>query len=99
VGFLLGVKHGAKVSRYENRRRIPPLRTALAYATILDVPLARLFPDLQKQVQAEVAGRSRQLQAKLTEARAGTRGARRAARMAEWLKQRHVLKKTSARLS
>jgi transcriptional regulator with XRE-family HTH domain len=93
---LLGVKHGAKVSRYENRRRIPPLRTALAYATILDVPLPKLFPDLQRQVQAEVAGRSRQLQAKLAEARTGTRGARRAARMAEWLKQRHVLKKTNA---
>lgn len=99
VSFLLGVKHGAKVSRYENRRRIPPLRTALAYAIILDVPLPRLFPDLQKEVQTEVDGRIRQLRAKLEKARAGQRGSMRATRIAEWLKQRRILTKTHALLS
>jgi len=52
--FLLGVKYGGKVSRYENQHRIPPLRTALAYSTILDVPLPKLFPHLQQEVQKEV---------------------------------------------
>jgi transcriptional regulator with XRE-family HTH domain len=90
AGFLLGVKHGGKISRYENRRRIPPLRTALAYATILNVPLPQLFPHLQREVQAEVAGRILDLQAKIAAAEKRKRGSRRAARMIEWLKERHA---------
>ena len=30
VAFLVGCRNGAQVSRYEKRRRLPPLRTALA---------------------------------------------------------------------
>jgi transcriptional regulator with XRE-family HTH domain len=87
---LLGAKHRGKISRYENRRRIPPLRTALAYAAILGVPLPKLFPHLQREVQMEVAGRILELQAKLVKAQKRKRGASRAARMLEWLKQRHA---------
>jgi transcriptional regulator with XRE-family HTH domain len=87
---LLGVKHGGNISRYENRRRLPPLRTALAYATILDVPLPKLFPHLQREVQVEIAGRILELQAKLAEGQKRKRGARRTARMLEWLRQRHA---------
>jgi transcriptional regulator with XRE-family HTH domain len=90
VSFLLGTKHKAKISRYENGHRVPPLRTALSYATILDVPLPKLFPHLQRNVQKEIAGRILELQAKLTKAQRGRRGASRTARMLEWLKQRHA---------
>ena len=58
VSFLLGAKHKAKVSRYENGHHFPPLRTALAYATILDVPLPKLFPNLQRKIEKEIAERS-----------------------------------------
>jgi transcriptional regulator with XRE-family HTH domain len=90
ASFLLGVKHGGKVSRYENRRRIPPLRTALAYSIILDVPLPELFPHLQREVQAEVARQMLELQVKLAQAQKRKRGSRRAARMIEWLKECHT---------
>jgi len=86
----MGTKHKAKVSRYENGHRIPPLRTALAYATILGVPLPKLFPHLQRELQTEIASRILDLQAKLEKAPTRKRGARRAARMFEWLKQRHA---------
>jgi transcriptional regulator with XRE-family HTH domain len=90
VSFLLGAKHKAKISRYENGHRLPPLRTALAYAAILDAPLPKLFPHLQREVQREIAGRILELQAKLVEARKRKRGASRAARMLDWLKKRHA---------
>jgi transcriptional regulator with XRE-family HTH domain len=87
---LLGTKDKAKISRYENGHRIPPLRTALAYATILDVPLPKLFPHLQQRVQKEIAGRILELEEKLTETRKRRRGASRATRIVEWLKQRYA---------
>jgi transcriptional regulator with XRE-family HTH domain len=89
VSFLLGTKHKAKVSRYENGHRLPPLLTALAYATIFDVPLPKLFPILQRKVKKEIAERIIELQAKLTEAQKRKRGSSRAKRMLEWVKQRH----------
>lgn len=90
VSFLLGAKHKAKVSRYENGHHFPPLRTALAYATILDVPLPKLFPTLQRKVEREIVGRILELEAKLTEAQLRKRGSSRAKRMLEWVKQRHA---------
>jgi transcriptional regulator with XRE-family HTH domain len=90
ASFLLGVKHGGKVSRYENQRRVPPLHTALAYSTILDVPLPKLFPHLQRQVQTEIARRILELQTKLMQTQKRKRRSRRTARMVEWLKQRHA---------
>jgi transcriptional regulator with XRE-family HTH domain len=90
VSFLLGARHKAKVSRYENGHRLPPLRTALAYATIFDVPLPKLFPTLQRRVEKEIVGRILELETKLTEAQKRKRGSTRARRMLEWAKQRHA---------
>ena len=90
VSFLLGAKHKAKVSRYENGHRLPPLRTALAYATIFDVPLPKLFPTLQRKVEKEIVGRILELETKLAEAQRRKRGSTRAKRMLEWVKQRHA---------
>lgn len=87
---MLGVKHGGKVSRYENRRRVPPLRTALAYSVILDVPLPKLFPHFQREIEMEVAERILELQAKLAVTQKRNRGSRRASRMIELLKERHA---------
>jgi transcriptional regulator with XRE-family HTH domain len=90
ASFLLGGNHKAKVSRYENGHHLPPLLTALAYATIFDVPLPKLFPTLQRKVEKEIVGRMLELQAKLTDAQKRTRGSTRAKQMLEWVKQRHA---------
>ena len=90
ASFLLGARHNGNIPRYENSHRVPPLRTALAYATILGVPLPQLFPHLQQKVQKEIAAQIMELQAKLADARRHKRGARRAQRKIEWLKQRHA---------
>ena len=55
VAFLLGSKDRAKVCRYEQGRRLPSLRTALALAAILNVPIAVLFGGIQQEVQENVA--------------------------------------------
>src|SRR2546423_1502121 len=65
VGFLLGVKNGAKISRYEQGHRIPPLHTAIAYAAIFNVPVQQLFPDLQSETQDEIEKRLWELRSRL----------------------------------
>ena len=61
VAFLLGTKAGSKISRYENTCREPELRTALGFEVIFDCPVAELFPDLFKQIEAAVRKRAKQL--------------------------------------
>jgi transcriptional regulator with XRE-family HTH domain len=65
VAFLLGCKDAGQVSRYERRHRLPALRTALACAAILRVPLAELFAGIQKEVDREAAHRVAKLRANL----------------------------------
>jgi transcriptional regulator with XRE-family HTH domain len=89
VGFLLGAKHGAKVSRYEQGHRLPPLRTALAYATIFDVPAEKLFPDLQREIQNEIDQRICELRSAFNVDSGKQRGARIAARKAQWFAEHH----------
>jgi transcriptional regulator with XRE-family HTH domain len=89
VGFLLGVKHGAKISRYEQGHRLPPLRTALAYATIFDVPVAKLFPDLQRKIQNEINERICELRSTFGVNLGKRRGAKIAARKSQWFAEHH----------
>ena len=48
VAFLLGWENGAQVSRYEKRRRLPPLATALACEAVCGVPAAELFAGVRE---------------------------------------------------
>jgi transcriptional regulator with XRE-family HTH domain len=57
LAFLLGCKDAGQVSRYERRRRLPTLRTALACASILRVPLEKLFAGIQQEVDREASQR------------------------------------------
>ncbi len=98
AGFLLGMKDGASISRYEQGRRLPPLRTAIAYSAVLDVPVAVLFPDIEREVNTEIARRLPTLRAKLEAAQATKRGSRRAARMAQWLREHHGREKANSLL-
>src|ERR1700730_2376625 len=56
VAFLLGCKDAGQVSRYERHRRLPTLRMALACASILRVPLEKLFFGIQKEVDRGASG-------------------------------------------
>ena len=65
VGFLLGWKSGGSVARYEKRRRLPPLATALAYEAILGVPLSQLFAGIHDAARKNIQKRMLELRSKL----------------------------------
>jgi transcriptional regulator with XRE-family HTH domain len=65
VAYLLGCKNGAQVSRYERRRHMPPLRTALAFQAALGTPLSELYAGTYESVSKQVAVRAQSLTVKL----------------------------------
>jgi len=64
LAYLLGAATGAKVSRYESGNRTPTLLTGLAYEAALGVPVSRLFRGSYEEVEAAVAQRRRELEAR-----------------------------------
>ena len=58
VADLLGLKARSLVSRYENGRGAPHLRSVLAYQFIFGVPADQLFPHLHRSVSDEVMRRA-----------------------------------------
>ena len=65
VAFLLGCQNGAQVSRYERRRRLPPLGTAFAWEAIFGVPAAELFAGLRENIGEDIKKRLLELRSKL----------------------------------
>jgi len=65
MAHLLGCKSEAKVSRYENSGRLPPLKTALMYEAIFGVPVSKLFAGIYSQVEKETAKHAKTLMQKL----------------------------------
>src|SRR5207244_13271680 len=65
VAFLLGCENGAQVSRYEKRRRVPPLRMALACEAVFGVPAAELFGGMHDQVSKVIEKRLAELRSRL----------------------------------
>lgn len=61
VAFLLGSGDGTAVSHYESFRRLPTLRTALAYMAIHRSRVEELFPGEYYEVVALVLDRARRL--------------------------------------
>lgn len=61
VAALLGDKTVSKISRYERRRRLPPLRMALAYEAILGKPVSQLFGGTYAPIRAAVTRRAKHL--------------------------------------
>ena len=78
TAFLLGVKSGAKVSRYERFQRLPNLKTALALQALFGVPVAELFAGVYEQVEKETSDRARILESKMEGAAANKSNARKA---------------------
>src|SRR5216683_6987856 len=65
VAFLLGCLNGAQVSRYEKRRRLPPLQTALACEAVFGIPVSELFAGLREKVGKEIEKRLLELRSRL----------------------------------
>ena len=65
VAFLLGCEDGTLVSRYEKRRRVPPIKTLLACEEIFGAPVAELFAGMRQSVKKDVARRRLELMSKL----------------------------------
>src|SRR5256712_568381 len=88
VAFLVGCRNGAQVSRYEKRRRLPPLRTALACEAAFGVPVSVLFAGLREVAGQAVSERLLALRSKLETSPAEGRDARLAAQKLRWLAAR-----------
>ena len=65
VAFLLGVRHGSQVSRYEHFRRIPSLTTVLAYHVIFRTSTAELFGGKFRKIERDIRKRAAKLLKKL----------------------------------
>jgi transcriptional regulator with XRE-family HTH domain len=65
VGFLLGRANGALISRYEKRRRLPPLHIALALEALLGIPVSQLFAGIHEGAQHDLRKRILALRAQL----------------------------------
>jgi transcriptional regulator with XRE-family HTH domain len=61
MAFLLGCKNAAQISRHERSRRLPSLRTVLAYQSILAAGADKLFPGVKQEINGEIARRATQL--------------------------------------
>src|SRR5438445_12080394 len=88
VAFLLGFQNGAQVSRYKRRKRLPPLRTALAWEAIFNIPLSELFAGLRESVGEEIKEGLIELRSKLEQGGAKGNELYEAARKKRWLSGR-----------
>ena len=88
VAFLLGSMNGAQLSRYERRRRLPPLRTALAFEAIFKVPVAKLFGGVSDGVNREVSDRIEALGTRLQDRRNHGRHKLLIQRKLTWIQER-----------
>ena len=84
VAFLLGCQDGAQVSRYEKRRRVPPLRMALACEAVFGVPVSQLFAGMREEVEA----RLQKVEAQLRSKTGSSKEARMTAQNLKWLEER-----------
>ena len=89
VAFLLGRKNGAQLSRYEKQRRLPPLRTALAFEAIFKIPLPELFAGLRESVRRETSERIEKLDADVQAPTDSKRQTRLNARKRSWIAEQH----------
>ena len=65
LAYLLGVRSGTKVSRYERFSRVPNLETALAFEALYHLPVADLFAGVADDRARDVLRRARLLERRL----------------------------------
>src|SRR5437868_2997578 len=78
MAYLLGCKDAAKVSRYENLERLPPLKTALMYEAVFGVSVSELFAGIYHQIEKETSKRAKALMRKIEKANSDRKATRKA---------------------
>lgn len=76
AAFLLGIKNGDTVCRYEQFDRVPSLETALAFEAIFKRSVSELFPGMYQRIEQEVASRAKALVEKTGHGESNQRNAR-----------------------
>ena len=94
LGKLLGYPDEGPVSRHERLRSVPPLRIALGYQAIFQIPVSELFPGVYERIRQDVEERLAELERTLQQSSAKGRDATRIARTLEWLWERQNLQQT-----
>jgi len=87
VAFLLGAMYGSNVCAHERGRRIPGLRTILAYEIILGVPARDLYEGVFHEVRAQVLERARGLSTHLKRKTTATHRNQKIARLRSMLEE------------
>jgi transcriptional regulator with XRE-family HTH domain len=85
VAFMFGWENSAQVSRYEKRRRLPPLETALAFEAIFGIPVGELFAGVRQEVGRDIEKRRLELKARLQSATPKASDARMIEHKLRWL--------------
>ena len=88
VAFLLGWKTDGSLGRYEKRRRLPPLKTALACEEIFGVPVGELFAGVRQEVGKDIEKRRVELRARLQTTPPKVNAVRMTAHKLRWLDDR-----------
>lgn len=65
LAFLLGIKSGAEISRYEHSCQTPKLQKLVAYEYLFRTPIRKLYDGASVEVEIEVKARVRMLIKKL----------------------------------
>jgi transcriptional regulator with XRE-family HTH domain len=61
LAFLLGSHTAGYISRYERRKRMPSIETALGCEAALGIPVSELFAETYQSVATEVKERARKM--------------------------------------
>jgi len=88
IAFLLGWKTAGSLGRYEKRRRLPPLKTALACEEIFGISVGELFAGMRQEVGKDISKRRVQLRARLQTTAPKVNDARMTAHKLRWLDDR-----------
>src|ERR1700746_1217269 len=59
LAYLLGNATAGHISRYERRKRLPSVKTALGFQAALNTPVSELFAETYRSVSKEVCRRAR----------------------------------------
>jgi transcriptional regulator with XRE-family HTH domain len=84
VAYLLGCETGAQVSRYERRRRMPPVQTALACQAVFGTPVADLFAGTYETAAKKVKRRAQKLGLELQKSTGKRKGSSVAQKLQGW---------------
>jgi len=85
---MLGCEDGTLLSRYEKRRRLPPLETALACEEIFGIPVGELFAGVRQTVGKDIEKRRLELRERLQAKTSQASGALVTAHKLRWLNDR-----------